>query len=135
MRLIAEPLENHKNKIMAELNQDVKILNAVVSSMETMVGEQANIILNGINGIMIDKKGRIIKVDNLKSAINALINKYESIVGDYASVKIADCLAPYAKKDKKLKSILPKIIRDSMERTPNISRSLSKWNKTRAIKR
>ena len=119
---------------MTELNQDIEILNAIVSSMKTLVGEYADIILKGINGIIIDKNGRIIKVDNLNSVINALINKYESVMGDYAAVKIADCLAPYAKKNKKLKSSLPKIIQDAMEHV-DIRGSLSKWNKARAIKR
>lgn len=120
---------------MTELNQDIEILNAVVSSMKTLLGEYGETVLRGINGIIIDKNGRIIKVDNLNSAINALINKYEGVMGDYATVKIANCLAPYAKKDKKFKSSLPKLIQDAMKHALDISGSLSKWNKARAIKR
>ena len=116
---------------MTELNQDTEILNAIVSSMRMLVGEYANLILRGVNGLIIDKNGKITKVDNLKSVMNALVNKYENVMGNSATVKIADSLIPYVKKNEKLRNALPKAIQDAMNQTIDVSESLSRWNKKR----
>ena len=116
---------------MTALNQDTEIINAIVSSMRVLVGEYANLILRGVNGLIIDKNGKITKVDNLKSVMSALVNKYENVMGNSATVKIADSLVPYVKKNKKLKNVLPRVIQDAMNQTIDVSESLSKWNKKR----
>ncbi len=117
---------------MTALNQDIEILNAIVSSIRALLGDYANLILRGVNGLMTDKNGKITKVENFKSALNALANKYENVIGNSANVKIADSLAHYVKENKKLRNKLPKSIQDALGQAMDISGSLSKWSKSTA---
>ena len=117
---------------MTALNKDTEILNGIVSSMRVLLGDYASMTLRGVSGLMMDESGKITKVENFKSAISTLANKYEKVIGNSANVRIADLLAPYVQKNKKLRNDLPKSIRDVLMQAIDISGSLSKWSKSTA---
>ena len=116
------------NKIKKE---DLVILNAIIDSMRTVIGDYANQVEKSVNGMIIDEHGRVITIQiDLKTAIDTLAKTYENVLGNYATAKIADSIAPYFKKNRKLKRFLPKNLLDVMDQTIDVSEGLSKWNKT-----
>lgn len=118
---------------MKKLNEELKILNAIVDSMRSLLGDYANLILRGTNGLTVNKNNKIIESDvSFKNAISALVSKYENVIGNSATINIADSLEPYIKKNRKLVYVLPKEILNMRELPINISK-LSKWGKIKSF--
>jgi len=113
--------------------EDIKILNTIADSMRSLLGDYANLILRGTGGLVVDNRGKIVKNESsLKNAISALVGKYENVIGNSATIKIADSLTPYIKKNRNLVHILPKGVMGMIERPINISK-LSKWGKIKSF--
>jgi len=114
--------------------EDIKILNVIADSMKALLGDYANMVLRGTGGLVVDNRGKIVKNESsLKNAISALVGKYENVIGNSATIKIADSLTPYAKKNKGLKAHLPKSVLDAMGQIIDVDQSLGKWYKLKAM--
>jgi hypothetical protein len=114
--------------------EDIKILNVIADSMKELLGDYANMVLRGTVGLVVDTRGKIVKNEaSLKNAISALVVKYENVIGNSATIKIADSLTPYIKKNKKLKTYLPKSVLDAMGQIIDVNQSLGRWYKLKAV--
>lgn len=113
--------------------EDIVIINTILDSMRALLGNYADSLAIGIEGLSMGD-GKILKSESdLGLVIKTLVSKYESVIGNSAVVNIAESLIPYIKTKKGLRTSLPKSILDAMSQRINVSESLKKWNKNTNI--